>query len=132
MRMRIATLLAVSLILVGISPQDGARAQTSTAPPVSLAPPKASPPRATAKNSPAASDRTPPTGGLPQAPNPAADYDGFSAVDDNDTASPVTPPARSRAARGSKSNSSSNPDVNGLDQVDEALKQKLTICKNCK
>jgi len=73
-------------------------------------------------------------------PNPAADYDGFSVgtVDDNDASSQVTPPVRSRAAKGSKSNSTSNPDTNGLggqssvDQEDEALKRKLTICKNCK
>lgn len=73
-------------------------------------------------------------GGLPPAPNPGADYDGFSAVDDNDTPSQVMPPVRSRAAKGSKS----RPDTNGpaeqssVDQEDEALKRKLTICKNCK
>jgi hypothetical protein len=46
----------------------------------------------------------------------------------------VAPPVRSRAAKGS----TSNPDAKGLagqssvDQEDEALKRKLTICKNCK
>jgi len=138
MRMKSATLLALGLILVGIWPHDSARGQTSSAPPVSLAPPKASPPRANAKNSPAASDRmssTPATGGLPQAPNPAADYDGFSVgVEDNDTPEPATRPMRSHAAKGT----STNPDTNAataqqsIDREDEALQRKLTICKSCK
>ena len=134
--MRRTTVLALSLILIGAWSQDSARAQT--APPVSLTPPKASPPRAGMKNSPAASDRvssTPATSGAPQLPSPApaADYDGFSAsTDDNDAPSQVAPPVRSRAAKGT------NRDTNGLDaqssidQEDEALKRKLTICKNCK
>ena len=134
--MRIATLLALGLMLVGIRPQDGARAQTSSAPPVSLAPPKASPPRASAKNSPAPSDRVSPApGGLPQAPNPAADYDGFSVGSEvNDTPDQPARPATSRAAKGARS----DPDPKGnaaqqlIDQEDEALKRKLSICKNCK
>ncbi|MEH2689101.1 hypothetical protein DXU04_29945 [Bradyrhizobium diazoefficiens] len=133
MRMRSVTLLALGLMLVGAWSYDSARGQTSLAPPVSLAPPKESPPRASAKNSPAASDRvssTPATGGLPQSPNPAADYDGFSAVDDNDTPEQATRPMTSRAAKGSKP----NPDTaqQSIDQEDEALKRKLTICKSCK
>ncbi|APO54848.1 hypothetical protein LUI11_09555 [Bradyrhizobium diazoefficiens] len=131
--MRSVTLLALGLMLVGAWSYDSARGQTSLAPPVSLAPPKESPPRASAKNSPAASDRvssTPATGGLPQSPNPAADYDGFSAVDDNDTPEQATRPMTSRAAKGSKP----NPDTaqQSIDQEDEALKRKLTICKSCK
>ena len=134
--MRRTTVLALSLILIGAWSQDSARAQT--APPVSLTPPKASPPRAGTKNPLAASDRvssTPATTGAPQLPSPApaADYDGFSAgTDDNDAPSQVAPPVRSRAAKGT------NRDTNGLDaqssidQEDEALKRKLTICKNCK
>ncbi|MGY3474824.1 hypothetical protein [Bradyrhizobium ottawaense] len=136
MRMRSVTLLALSLLLAGVWSQDCARGQT--APPVSLAPPKASPPRANAKNSPAASDRispTPPTGGLPQAPNSAADYDGFSVGrDDNDIPDRMTRPMTSRAAK----SSTPNPDTQGntaqqlIDQEDEALKRKLMICRNCK
>ncbi|WP_177234721.1 hypothetical protein [Bradyrhizobium sp. cf659] len=131
--MRSVTLLALSLMFVGTWSDDSARGQTSVAPPVSLAPPKASPPRANAKNSPAASDRvssTPATGGPPQSPNPAADYDGFSAVDDNDTPEQATRPMTSRAAKGSRP----NPDTaqQSIDQEDEALKRKLTICKSCK
>lgn len=81
-------------------------------------------------------------GGPPPVPNPAADYDGFSVgtVDDNDTSSQVAPPVRSRAAKGSKSDldTKTNLDTKGpaaqqlIDQEDEALKRKLTICKNCK
>lgn len=67
-------------------------------------------------------------------PNPAADYDGFSAVDDDDTPSQVTPPVRSRAAKSSVPNSDTkgNAAQQLIDQDDEALKRKLTICKNCK
>ncbi|WBL81086.1 hypothetical protein I3J27_11935 [Bradyrhizobium xenonodulans] len=137
--MRRVALLALGLMFAGIWPHDGARGQTSAPPPVSLAPPDASPPRAGAKNSrlpPATAGRasTSVIGEPAPAPNPAADYDGFSAVDDNDTPSQVTPPVRSRAAKGGKSNpdANSSADPSSIDQEDEALKRKLTICKNCK
>jgi len=78
---------------------------------------------------------TPAIGGLPQAPNPAVDYDGFSVGgEDNDTPEQATRPTRSRAAKGSRP----NPDTNGttaqqsIDREDEALQRKLTICKSCK
>lgn len=74
-------------------------------------------------------------GGLPSAPHPATDYDGFSVGTTDDHGSDqMAPPVRSRAAKSTRS----NPDTNGLagqssiDQEDEALKRKLTICKNCK
>lgn len=129
--MRRATLLALSLMLTGIWSPDSARGQSSATPPVSLAPPKASPPRVGMKNSPATSDRltsTPTTGGLPQLPNPAAaaDYDGFSVGNEgNDAPEQATPPVRTRAAKG-------GPGQQSMDEEDEALKRKLTICKNCK
>lgn len=138
--MKSAALLVLSLLFVGAWSHDSARGQSSATPPVSLAPPDASPPRASAKNSrppPTASGKevSPPViGGPLPLPNPAADYDGFSAVDDDDAARQVPPPARSRAAKGPNS----RPDTNGLaeqssiDQEDEVLKRKLTICKNCK
>ena len=134
--MKSATLLALSLILVGICAQDSARAQT--APPVSLTAPKASPPRAGTKNPPVTSNRVSPapvTSGPPQLPNPApaADYDGFSAgTDDNDAASQLAPPVRSRAAKGSSRDTNGLDAQSSIDQEDEALKRKLTICKNCK
>ncbi|SDI37836.1 hypothetical protein SAMN05216338_102194 [Bradyrhizobium sp. Rc2d] len=137
--MRSVTILALGLMLVGGWWQDGAKGQTSAQPPVSLAPPDVSPPRASIKNSrplPAASSReaSPPViGGLPQVPNPAADYDGFSVgtVDDNDTASQLTPAARSRASKGSRSDTDA-AGQSSIDHEDESLKRKLTICKNCK
>ncbi|MEY9122339.1 hypothetical protein [Bradyrhizobium yuanmingense] len=136
--MRRVMLLTIGLMSVVAWPHDSARGQTSAAPPVSLAPPDASPPRPSAtkparvttnRTPPAPSGREPSVIGGPQ-PNPAADYDGFSVgtVDDVDTPSRVTPPARSRAAR----DVNSNPDANGLDQEDGALKRKLMICQNCK
>ena len=74
-------------------------------------------------------------GGLPSAPNPAADYDGFSVGtdDDNDTSRQVVPPVRSRNAKGSRA----DPGAKGaaeqlIDQEDEALKRKLRICQSCK
>jgi hypothetical protein len=145
MRMRRATLLAFCLMSVGIWSQDSARAQSSATPPVSLAPPNASPPHASTKNAKpkgrpalATNDRaaatgrepSPPLIGGPAAtPNPAADYDGFSVGTDEDHDAPrqVTPPATSRAAKGSGLDAQSL-----IDQDDEALKRKLIICKNCK
>ena len=137
--MKSATLLALSFVFVAVWSQDSATGQTSVAPPVSLAPPKAPPPRVGAKNSPAAADSvssTPATGAPPTLPNPAVDYDGFSVgtVEDNGTPDQATRPTRSRAAKGSKP----NPDTKGIagqdaiDQEDEALRRKLTICKSCK
>jgi hypothetical protein len=136
--MRRATLLALGLILAGVCSHEGAKAQTSIAPPVSLAAPKTSPhPSGTnSRNPPAASARevSPAViGGLPQSRNPAADYDGFSVTDDNSAPSQVTPPPRSRTAK----DAPSNPDPKGnaaqqlIDREDEALKRKLTICRNC-
>lgn len=139
--MRRTIVLAFSLMLVGVCSQNSARGQT--APPVSLAPPQASPPEASpppagAKNSrpkrdpspvtvPGGEASTPVIGRLPPSPNPAADYDGFSVgTEDDDTSAQVTPPARPRAAR----NNSVGQEP--LDKDDEALKRKLTICKNCK
>jgi len=136
--MRSAAFLALSLMFVGVGSHDSARAQTSGAPPVSLAPPDASPPRpgapkparVTTNRAPAASGRETSTSviGLPQPkPDPAADYDGFSVgnVDDNDALRQAPPPVRSRAAK-------SNADADSLDQEDGALKRKLMICQNCK
>ncbi|WP_409189455.1 hypothetical protein [Bradyrhizobium sp. RDM4] len=136
--MKSATLLVLGFAFVGLSPQDSARAQTSATPPVSLAPPKASLPRAGAKNPPAASDRassTPPSSGPSVLPGPATDYDGFSVgtVEDN-TPDQAMRPKRSRAVKGSKPNLDANgiAEQPSLDQEDEALKRKLTICQSCK
>jgi hypothetical protein len=117
--MKTAMLLALGLLLVGGAPQDGAIAQT--APPVPLAPPKASPPRTGARKPPAAS----PTLSAPaQAPNPALDYDGFSVGREDNEQAALT--AGSRGARNGGAESSS------LDPDDEALKRKLIICQSCR
>ena len=140
--MRRTTLLALSLILAGVWSHDSAQGQASV-PPVSLAPPNPSPPLESAKNSkpkrapavvtnnrtPAAREPSPPVvGGPGSTASPTADYDGFSAsTDGSDAPSQVTPPARSSAGKGSGLDSQTL-----IDQDDEALKRKLTICKNCK
>jgi hypothetical protein len=127
--MRRATLLALSLMLVGVWPHDSARGQSSATPPVSLTPPKVSPPHTSPRNSKPKEVLPPVIGALPASPSPAADYDGFSAnIDDSDRPSQVTPPVGSRSARDGKGLDSQSL----VDQEDEALKRKLTICKNCK
>ncbi|WP_136623652.1 hypothetical protein [Bradyrhizobium centrolobii] len=178
--MKSTTLFALGFLSAGVCLLGSARAQTSVAPPLSLAPPsteqgaapagttnspwppmtapKASPPRATAKNSkppakpngepssatndtlpPAASDKlsSPPVIGRPQpSPNPAVDYDGFSVgtVDDSDMSGQAERPTRSRAAKGSRPNLETDgvAGQQSVDQEDEALKRKLTICRGCK
>ncbi|WP_375310007.1 hypothetical protein WHZ77_22835 [Bradyrhizobium sp. A5] len=132
--MRRTILLAFSLSLAGVWSQDGAQGQTPTTPPVSLAPPKA-PPQVGARNSPAASDRvssTPAISGLPSGPNPAVDYDGLSVdtVEDNDTPNQSTRSTKSRAHPSLDTSGTTARQSNELE--DEALKRKLTICKNCK
>jgi hypothetical protein len=120
--------------------------------------PKAAPPRAAAKTSrpapkptsepssatndalpPAASDKvSSPTmvSRPPPPPGPAVDYDGFSVgtVDDNDTPSQAARPTRSRAAKASKPKveTDSITAQESIDQEDEMLKRKLTICRGCK
>lgn len=140
--MRNVTFLALGLMFVAAWSHDSARGQTSVTPPVSLAPPNASPPRASATPSrvpPTASGRetsTPVIGGIPTTPNPAADYDGFSVgtLDDNNTPNQVAPPVRARGAKVSKPNldTSGLAEQSSIDQEDDALKRKLTICRNCK
>ena len=128
--MRRTTLLALSLMLIGAWSQDGARAQNSATPPVSLAPPNSPQPHANATNSRPRAPSPPVIGAAPAAPNPAADYDGFSAsTDESDAPSQLPPPARSRAA---KAGNRTTSDLDLVDQEDEALKRKLTICQNCK
>ena len=117
--MKTAMLLVLGLVLVDGWPQDRAFAQT--VPPVSLAPPKASPPRAGTKEPPATSSAI---AGPTQAPNPALDYDGFS-VDREDDAQAASP-AGSRTARYGVA------DTSTVDPDGESLKRKLIICRNCK
>jgi hypothetical protein len=126
--MRRATLLALSLLLISVWSHDSARAQSSANKPVALVPPSASPPHAATRSAKPTEPSPPVIGGLPVSPPPAADYDGFTAsTDESDAPSQLPPPARSRSAKGSGLDSQSL-----IDQDDEALKRKLTICKNCK
>lgn len=140
--MRSVTLLALGLMFVVAWPHDGARGETSRAPPVSLAPHDASLPRADAtRPARVTTNRAPPsasgretsistTAGPQAIPNQAADYDGFSvgAADDNDAPYQATRPMRLRAA----SDAGSNADADSLGQEDGALKRKLMICQNCR
>lgn len=153
------TSVAPPVSLAPPSTEQGAAppATTNNAwPPVAV--PKASPPRAAAKNStppakrngepssatsgalpPAASDKvssTPVIGGPSPSPNPAVDYDGFSIdpADDGDTSGQAARSVRSRAAKASRRNweAESIAGQQSIDQEDEALKRKLTICRGCK
>lgn len=154
------TSVAPPLSLAPPSTEQGAAppATTNSAwPPVAV--PKASPPpRVAAKNStppakrngepssatsgalpPAASDKvssTPVIGGPSPSPNSAVDYDGFSIdpADDSDTSGQAARPVRSRAAKDSNRNWGAEriAGQQSIDQEDEALKRKLTICRGCK
>ncbi|MBR0848722.1 hypothetical protein JQ543_13290 [Bradyrhizobium diazoefficiens] len=139
--MKSVTLLTFGLALVAAWSQDCARGQNSVAPPLSLVPssrekPAAPPPPRAGANNSGPRGAAPLTNGSPPPPNPAVDYDGFSAstVEDNDGRDQMAKPARSRAARSSKP----APETSGsttqqlIDQEDEALKRKLTICQGCK
>ncbi|WP_456620370.1 MULTISPECIES: hypothetical protein [unclassified Bradyrhizobium] len=69
-------------------------------------------------------------------PKPVTDYDGFSVgtVDDGDTSGQAARPIRSRAANASKPSveTSGATGQKSIDQEDEVLKRKLTICRDCK
>ncbi|TYL80763.1 hypothetical protein FXB38_23940 [Bradyrhizobium cytisi] len=147
--------LAPPISLAPPSTEQGAAAKSAW--PLRAAP-KASPPRATAKNSrppakrngepsSATSDALPsgasakvsstPVISRPRpSAQPAIDYDGFSVgtVDDSDTSGQAVRPTRSRAAKASKPNveTSGVTRQESIDQGDEALKHKLTICRGCK
>ncbi|WP_027550859.1 hypothetical protein [Bradyrhizobium sp. Cp5.3] len=136
--------------------QGAAPSGTTNNPWPPMATPKAAPPRATAKRPPAkpngepssaandalppaASDKlssTPAISRPPLPPNPAADYDGFSVgtVDDSATSGQPARPTRPRAAKASKPHLETDGITaqESIDQEDEALKRKLTICRDCK
>ena len=139
--MKSTTLLTLGFALVAFWSQDSASGQTSAAPPLSLVPSAGekptAPPRAAANHSrPRGEPPAPATNGFPPQPNPAADYDGFSAttLEDNDGRDQVAKPARSRAAKSSKPNLDTKGSTaqQSIDQEEEALKRKLTICQGCK
>jgi hypothetical protein len=149
--MKNAAFFAIGFLSVSFWLHDGARCQTSLAPPLSLARPapspneglpppaiiRASPPMETdVAPPPAANARrsAPPVAATPApSPKPAADYDGFSIGAEEEPAPKV--PAKPRAA--SRSKPTKAPDSvakqPSLDYGDDdQLKRKLTICRDCK
>jgi hypothetical protein len=94
------------------------------------------PPVVTQRSTPSATAKDqPPTAALPPSPQPAADYDGFSAgIVDEDTSGQTSKPAKPRPAQPPKRRQ--KPDsVEGqsVDQIeDEKLRRSLVICSGCK
>jgi hypothetical protein len=149
--MKNAALFAIGFLSVNFWLTDSARCQTSLAPPLSLARPAPSPddsapppaiiraspptatddappPKATARRSapPVAARNAPP-------PKPAADYDGFTTVVEDEPVANL--PAKPRAANRSKptrepDSIAGQPPADSAE--DEQLRRKLTICRDCK
>ena len=155
--MKNAALFAIGLSSVSFGLLDGARCQTSRAPPLSLArpaplPDDTAPPPAIIRASPAATDEAPPPKATAKRsapvtpreaardappPKPAADYDGFTtgAHDEPVAKLPDMPRATNRSKPKKESKKESNSvaaqpsDDSG---EDERLKRLLTICRDCK
>jgi hypothetical protein len=149
MRMKNTALFAIGLLSVHFGLLDGAECQTSLAPPLArpapapevdasppavilATPPTATddvpPPRATAKRAapPVAARDAPP-------PKPAADHDGFTTGVEDEPVQKL--PDLSRTAKRSKS--IKEPDgIAGRrlpdSPEDEAVRRKMTICRDCK
>jgi hypothetical protein len=147
--MKHAALFAIGLLSVHFWLLDGARCQTSLAPPLArpapapevdasppavilASPPPATddvpPPRATAKRAapPAAARDAPP-------PKPAADHDGFTTGVEDEPVQKL--PDLARTAKRSKSIKEPDGSAGGPwagSPEDEQLKRKLTICRDCK
>jgi len=155
--MKNPALFAIGLLSFHFGLLDGARCQTSLAPPLSLsrrappldetAPPPAiiralpeatyedAPPKATAKRAapPAAARNA--TRNAP-APKPAADYDGFitGAQDEPVTRQPDLPRTTTNRSKNAKKEEPAGIAARPSDDSaeDEQLKRKLTICRDCK
>src|SRR5882757_1323454 len=149
MRMKHTALFAIGLLSVHFGLLDGAKCQTSLAPPlarpapapeVDASPPAvilatppmatddAPPPRATAKRAapPVAVRNAPP-------PKPAADHDGFTTGIEDEPVAKL--PDLARTAKRSKpvkepAGIAGRPWADSPE--DEALRRKLTICRDCK
>jgi hypothetical protein len=149
MRTKNVALFAIGFLSVTFWLHDGARCQTSLAPPLSLArpapsPEEGAPPPAIIRASPSATDDAPPptatkrvappvTGRDAPPPKPAADYDGFTTGADDEPVAKL--PAKPRAANRSKPRKEPDsverqPSLDYGD--DDQLKRKLTICRDCK
>jgi len=129
---------------------DGARCQTSLAPPLSLARPapspdeSAPPPAIIRASPPTATDDVPPpraTARRPAPPlaardapppKPAADYDGFTTVIEDEPVAklPVSPRAANRSKpRKGPDSIAGQPSADSAE--DEQLRRKLMICRDC-
>lgn len=133
--MKNAAWFALALLSANVWLPDGARCQTSLAPPPAII--RASPAREADDTLPpktAARRSAPPAdASITPSPRPGTDYDGFIPAVQNE---PIRkPPAMPRAANRPKpaKESASSANQTGLDYGDDdQLKQKLTICRNCK
>jgi hypothetical protein len=144
--MKHAALFAIGLLSVNFWRLDGAQCQTSLAPPMARPAPEvdASPPPVILAVPPTATDDAPPPAatarrvappvaarGAP--PAPAADHDGFTTSIDDEPVQKL--PDLSRTAKRSKPVKEPAgmagrrmPDS----PEDEAIRRKLTICRDCK
>ena len=146
--MRNAALIAIGFLSGSFSLPDSASCQTSRSPPLSLARPapsaeEVSPPAVIMATPPAATDAAPPPEAAARraappiaardTPKPATDYDGFATAAEDE---PVTKlPDLPRTAKRSKPRKepdsiAGQPWANSPE--DEALRRKLTICRDCK
>jgi hypothetical protein len=153
MRKKKAALLAIGVLSVSFWLHDSARCQTSLAPPLSLARPAPSPDKGSVPAANAhgilpstATDDIPPSTGTTKrstpavsaksarSPKPTADYDGFTVGIDDERVPAL--PAKPRTTNQSKLKERSSGSTAGQQSFDqeeeEKLKDKLTICRDCK
>ena len=136
MRMKNAALFAIGFLSVGFWLPDGAKCQTSLAPPLARPAPSPSeiapPPAVIRASPPATTDDAPATTARRVAPpKPAADYDGFT------THAQDEPVAKLPNRTAKRPKPVKEPDgIAGRPWADspedEALRRKLTICRDCK
>ena len=140
MRKKKAALLAIGVLSLSFWLHDSARCQTSLAPPLSLGRPAPLPDKsstATEERPPstATSKRSTPAGNAKgvRSPKPTPDYDGFTVgIDDEQV---PARPARPRTANPPKLKQGSSGTAGQLSfdqEEEEKLKDKLTICRDCK
>ena len=144
--MKNAALFAIGFLSVSFWLPDGAKCQTSLAPPLARPAPSpdvTAPPPAVIRALPTVTDDAPPPAAARRAgppvatrntpsPKPAADYDGFTTGAQNGPAAKL--PDLPRTAKQSKPikepNSAGGPWADSPEDVQ--LKRKLTICRDCK
>jgi hypothetical protein len=152
MRMKNATWVAIGIFSVSFGLLDGARCQTSLAPPLSLARPapspdeSAPPPAIIRASPPAATDDAPPpkatakrsaspaTARDAPASKPAADYDGFTSGGQGEPVAKLPDLPRTTTNRSKPKKEPASIAAQPADDSveDEQLRRKLTICRDCK